>query len=102
MGRPAPRSRLATGALRYAGRSGGHIGAAGSGSSRGRIFLVVGEIFSFTILCDVKVQVHRSALKHGLGVNEVVGLWGQGVEQVWLEDDRPGRVLRVCCDDSGR
>ena len=53
-------------------------------------------------MCDVKVQVHRSALKHGLGVNEVVGLWGQRVEQVWLEDDRPGRVLRVCCDDSGR
>ena len=39
--------------------------------------------------------MHRSALKHGLGVNEVVGLWGQGVEQVWLEDDRPGRWFEV-------
>ena len=46
-------------------------------------------------MCDVKIQVHRSALKHGLGVNEVVGLWGQGVEQVWLEDDRPGRWFEV-------
>lgn len=46
-------------------------------------------------MCDVKVQVHRSALKHDLGVNEVVGLWGQGVEQVWLEDDRPGRWFEV-------
>ena len=60
------------------------------------------DSFVYTIVCGVTVQAHRSALKHGLSAAEVVGLWGLFVEQVWLDDDRPGRLLRVCCDDAGR
>lgn len=53
-------------------------------------------------MCGVTIRVHRSALKHGLSADGVVKLWGQGVNQVWLEDDLPGRVLRMSCDDAGR
>lgn len=48
------------------------------------------------------VEVHQAALKHGLDPGQVERLWSSWVEQCWLDDDQPGRVLRFCMDDAGR
>jgi len=46
--------------------------------------------------------VHRSALRHGLGIDEVIGLWSVGLEDTWLDDLDPTRLLRVSLDEAGR
>lgn len=46
--------------------------------------------------------INDSARKHGLGDDDLITLWESWIEQVWVEDDRPGRLLRVCIDDAGR
>ncbi|MDR0483268.1 MAG: toxin [Cellulomonadaceae bacterium] len=48
------------------------------------------------------IEVHKSARKHGLNNSTIRALWVNWLEQCWLEDDSPGRVLRLCLDDAGR
>lgn len=48
------------------------------------------------------ISVHPSARKHGLDDQTIRALWATWMEQCWLEDDRPGRLLRICMDDAGR
>lgn len=48
------------------------------------------------------VRVHPSACKHGLTVEEVEGLWVVGIEDTWLDDDDPTRLLRIALDEAGR
>ncbi len=49
-----------------------------------------------------RVEVHRAATKHGLTDDEVEALWGRGIEDTWLDDRAPSRLLRVALDDAGR
>ncbi|HMS76349.1 toxin [Gordonia sp. (in: high G+C Gram-positive bacteria)] len=51
---------------------------------------------------DVLVQVHESALKHGLSADEVVRMWIEGIEEVVIDDDEPPRYMRLAFDDAGR
>jgi hypothetical protein len=37
-----------------------------------------------------------------LSADEVVGLWSVGLEDTWLDDHDPSRLLRVCLDEAGR
>ena len=48
------------------------------------------------------VHLHRSALKHGLSVGEVIDMWNGGGEQTVADDDEPPRHLRLAFDDAGR
>jgi len=45
---------------------------------------------------------HESALKHGYEPDEIAAAWEDFAEQAWLEDDMPGRLLRVGFDGAGR
>lgn len=49
-----------------------------------------------------RVQVHESALKHGLSADEVIRMWSDGVETTLIDDDEPPRYLRLSVDDAGR
>ena len=50
----------------------------------------------------LEVRVHLSACKHGLTVDEAEGLWSVGIEDTWLDDRDPTRLLRVALDEAGR
>lgn len=48
------------------------------------------------------VQIHRSALKHGLTKQKVADLWFRGFEDTWLDSQDPTRLLRISIDSAGR
>lgn len=50
----------------------------------------------------IQVQVHESALKRGLSVDEVIRMWSEGVDETIVDDDEPPRYLRLAFEDSGR
>lgn len=50
----------------------------------------------------VETRVHPSACKHGLTSDQVEDLWKAGVEDTWLDDLDPQRLLRVSLDHAGR
>ena len=49
-----------------------------------------------------EIRVHPSACKHGLTAEEAEGLWSVGIEDTWLDDRDPTRLLRVALDEAGR
>ena len=49
-----------------------------------------------------EIQVHDSARKHGLDAQEIISLWADAFERYVLEDDLPGRELRVAMMPNGR
>ena len=49
-----------------------------------------------------EVRVHASACKHGLTSEEAEELWAVGIEDTWLDDRDPTRLLRVALDKVGR
>jgi hypothetical protein len=49
-----------------------------------------------------EVRAHPSALRHGLTADEVIGLWSVGLEDTWLDDLDPTRLLRIGLDEAGR
>lgn len=50
----------------------------------------------------IEVRIHPSALKRGLDAEEVRVLWTQGVEDTWIDDLDPRRLLRLGLDSAGR
>lgn len=48
------------------------------------------------------MQVHESALKRGLSVDEVIRMWVEGTDETRADDDEPPRYLRLAFDDAGR
>ena len=50
----------------------------------------------------MEISMHPSAHKHGMDAETITALWPEWIEQRLLDDDSPGRVLRVCLDDAGR
>lgn len=50
----------------------------------------------------VDIRVHPSACKHGLEPHEVKELWKVGVEDTWLDDLDPRRLLRIALDEACR
>lgn len=50
----------------------------------------------------IQVQVHESALKRGLSVDEVIRMWVEGIDEVLVDDDEPPRYMRLAFDDTGR
>ncbi|MFT4189293.1 MAG: hypothetical protein QM621_12005 [Aeromicrobium sp.] len=48
------------------------------------------------------VQVHESALKHGLDADEVVRMWTEGTEETVIDDDEPPRYMRLAFDSAAR
>ena len=50
----------------------------------------------------LQVQVHESALKHGLSVDQVIRMWSAGTEETVVDDDEPPRYLRLGFDTAGR
>ena len=48
------------------------------------------------------LTINESAHKHGLSDSELAKLWESWLEQSWIENDQPGRLLRLCVDDAGR
>lgn len=49
-----------------------------------------------------EIRVHPSACKHGLTADEAEGLLSVGIEDTWLDDRDPTRLLRVALDEAGR
>lgn len=49
-----------------------------------------------------QIHVNPSACKRGLEPAEVQALWRAGVEDTWLDDLDPRRLLRVAHDEAGR
>lgn len=49
-----------------------------------------------------QIRVHQSACQHGLNPSEVQSLWEVGVEDTWLDDRDPRRLLRIALDEAGR
>ncbi|RLP74326.1 toxin [Mycetocola tolaasinivorans] len=47
------------------------------------------------------VQVHRSALKRGLSVDEVTRMWMFGTDEMTIYDGVPPRYVRLAFDSSG-
>ncbi|MGO1942823.1 MAG: toxin [Ancrocorticia sp.] len=50
----------------------------------------------------MRVQVHESALKRGLSVDEVIHMWSSGVDETIIDDDEPPRYMRLTFDNAGR
>lgn len=50
----------------------------------------------------IQVQVHESALKRGLRVDEVIRMWAEGTDETLVDDDEPPRYMRLAFDDAGR
>ncbi|MCL1839140.1 MAG: hypothetical protein FWG47_07530 [Propionibacteriaceae bacterium] len=48
------------------------------------------------------ITIHPSARKRGSSDDALSAMWSSWIRQAWLEDDLPGRVLRMCIDDAGR
>jgi len=50
------------------------------------------------------IEIHDSARKHGHHTDdEMRYLWEKcWIERYWLDDDLPGRQLRICLDEAGR
>lgn len=49
-----------------------------------------------------QVQVHKSALKRGLSVDEVIQMWTTGTEESLIDDNEPPRYVRLAFDVAGR
>jgi len=49
-----------------------------------------------------EVQVHRSALKRGLGTDDIIRMWRDGTDEIVVDDDEPPRFLRLAFDNAGR
>ncbi|WP_417554383.1 toxin [Microbacterium sp.] len=49
-----------------------------------------------------EIQVHPSALKRGLSVEEVVRMWITGTDEIVVDDDEPPRYMRLSFDAAGR
>lgn len=50
----------------------------------------------------IHVQVHQSALKRGLGAEEVIRMWIEGLDETLIDDDEPPRYVRLAFDGDGR
>lgn len=50
----------------------------------------------------IHVQVHESALKRGLHVDEVIRMWREGTDETVIDDDEPPRYMRLAFDGTGR
>lgn len=48
------------------------------------------------------VQVHESALRHGLSAEEVIRMWRTGIEETVIDDGNPPRYMRLSFDNVGR
>lgn len=48
------------------------------------------------------MQVHESALKRGLSVDEVIHMWIEGIHETVIDDDEPPRYMRLAFDQAGR
>lgn len=50
----------------------------------------------------IQVEVHPSALKRGLEIDEVIRMWAAGTHETLVADDEPSRYLRLAFDAEGR
>lgn len=50
----------------------------------------------------IEVQVHRSALKRGLSVEEVIRMWVWGFDETTIDDGEPPRCMRLAFDGAGQ
>jgi hypothetical protein len=50
----------------------------------------------------IQVQVHKSALKHGLSADEVIRMWVEGTAEALIDDNEPPRYMRLAFDGAGR
>ncbi|MGO1319623.1 MAG: toxin [Galactobacter sp.] len=50
----------------------------------------------------IRIQVHESALKRGLGEDEVIRMWVEGTDDTVIDDDEPPRYMRLAFDEAGR
>ena len=48
------------------------------------------------------VQVHTSALKHGLSADTVIEMWCSGTDETVIDDDEPPRYMPIALGDAGR
>lgn len=44
---------------------------------------------------------HDSAHKHGYSDEEILAVWESWEEELFLDDDKPGRLLRIGFDSTG-
>lgn len=47
-------------------------------------------------------EVHQSALKRGLGIDDVVRMWNESNDEVIIDDGEPPRYMRLAFDEVGR